>query len=139
VLFRSRLRLAALQQLADLFGVLGLEMGAAARTEFGSRWLATDPRPIFGGPVVLHATRGSAAGAAAVHALAGAVAAAGATKGILVSLGGIEPAAYEALAGRPLELIDGPALVALLANYCRIKARIELTPATVEHQRRSMA
>ncbi len=83
--------------------------------------------------MVLHATRGPAAGAAAVHALAGAVAAAGATKGILVSLGGIEAAAYEALAGRPLELIDGPALVTLLANYCRIKARIELTPATIKH------
>ena len=67
------------------------------------------------------------------HALAGAVAAAGATKGILVSLGGIEAAAYEALAGRPLELIDGPALVTLLANYCRIKARIELTPAMIKH------
>jgi restriction system protein len=75
--------------------------------------------------VVVHATRGGSAGSGAVHALAGAVAAAGATKGILVSLGGIEPEAYEALAGRPLELIDGPALVTLLANHCRIKARIE--------------
>jgi restriction system protein len=77
--------------------------------------------------VVLYARRAAPAGSAAVHALAGAVAAAGATKGILVSLGGIEPAAYAALAGRPLELIDGPALVTLLANHCRIKARIELT------------
>ncbi|GID26758.1 restriction endonuclease [Paractinoplanes brasiliensis] len=115
------------QQLADLFGIMGLQMGAPARGELGTRWLATDPRPIFGGPVVIFANRGAASGAAAVHALAGAVTAAGATKGILVSLGGIEPAAYEAVAGRPLELIDGPALVTLLSNYCRVKARIELT------------
>jgi restriction system protein len=119
------------QQLIDLFGVMGLEMGAPSRAEGGARWLATDPRPIFGGKVVLHATRGGPAGAAAVHALAGAVGAAGATKGILISLGGIEGAAYEALAGRPLELIDGPALVTLLAHHCRIKARVELSAASV--------
>ena len=115
--------------LADLFGVMGLQIGTATRTPAGSRWLATDPRPVFGGRVVVYSTRGTAAAAAAVHSLAGAVTAAGATKGILVALGGIEPDAYEAVAGRPLELIDGPALVTLLANYCRVKARIELAPS----------
>ncbi|MFF5291262.1 restriction endonuclease [Paractinoplanes globisporus] len=113
------------RQLSDLFGVMGLEMGPAAPTASGSRWLATDPRPIFGGTVVIHAVRGAPSGAGAVHALAGAVTAAGATKGILVSLGGIDPDAYDALAGRPLELIDGTALVTLLAHHCRVKARIE--------------
>jgi restriction system protein len=110
---------------------MGLEMGTSARAAGGTRWLATDPRPIFGGKVVVLATRGTPAGAAAVHALAGAVTAAGATKGILVSLGGIEGEAYEALAGRPLELIDGPALVTLLSHYCRVKARIERDGVTV--------
>jgi restriction system protein len=119
------------RQLADLFGVMGLDMGPADRIGDGTRWHAVDPRPIFGGPVVLYATRGEPAGAAAVHALAGSVTAAGATKGILVSLCGIEAAAYEALAGRPLELIDGPGLVTLLANHCRVKARIELRGASV--------
>ncbi|WP_250035612.1 restriction endonuclease [Paractinoplanes maris] len=118
------------QQLADLFGVMGLEMGSPARTGLGTRWQATDPRPVFGGPVVVFAMRGGAAGSAAVHALAGAMAAAGATKGILVSLGGIEAEAYDAVAGRPLELIDGPALVTLLSNYCRVKARIERMPVS---------
>ncbi|GIE95752.1 restriction endonuclease [Paractinoplanes rishiriensis] len=126
------------QQLHDLFGVMGLEMGAPVRTDSGARWLATDPRPIFGGKVVLHATRSGPAGAAAVHALAGAVTAAGATKGILVSLSGIDAEAYEALAGRPLELIDGPALVTLLANHCRIKARIELTGPWTDQRGASM-
>jgi restriction system protein len=113
------------QQLTDLFGVMGLQMGDPARTSDGARWLATDPRPVFGGKVIVHATRGTQAGAPEVHALAGAVTAAGATKGILVTLGGIGPEAYEALAGRPLELIDGPALVTLLSSYCKIKARFE--------------
>lgn len=121
------------RQLADLFGVMGLEMGPATRTGAGCRWQATDPRPIFGGPVVVYAVRNAAAGAAAVHSLAGAVTAAGATKGILVSLGGIEAEAYEAVAGRPLELIDGPALVTLLSHHLRVKARIELA-ATADHR-----
>jgi restriction system protein len=113
------------QQLTDLFGVMGLEMNGAANTDSGVRWRATDPRPIFGGTVIVYATREHSAGAAKVHALAGAVEAAGAMKGIMVSLNGIDPEAYEAVAGRPLELIDGPALVGLLANYCRVQARIE--------------
>jgi restriction system protein len=113
------------QQIADLFGVMGLDMGSAVTMEEGVRWQATDPRPIFGGPVILHATRAHPAGAAKVHELAGAVSAAGATKGILVSVNGIDQEAYEAVAGRPLELIDGPGLVGLLANYCRVQARIE--------------
>ncbi|NMO50857.1 restriction endonuclease [Actinoplanes sp. TBRC 11911] len=113
------------QQLTDLFGVMGLEMNGAATTDSGLRWRATDPRPIFGGTVIVYATREHSAGAGKVHALAGAVEATGATKGILVSLNGIDPEAYEAVAGRPLELIDGPALVGLLANYCRVQARIE--------------
>lgn len=113
------------QTLAELFGVMGLRIGEAARTPQGARWLATDPRPVFGGPVVVYATRGTPAGAAAAHSLAGAVVAAGATKGILVALGGIDPEAYDAVAGRPLELIDGPALVTLLAKYTGLKAMIE--------------
>jgi restriction system protein len=113
------------QTLAELFAVMGLQMGAATRTEQGTRWVATDPRPVFGGPVVVYATRATPAGAAAAHSLAGAVVAAGATKGILVALAGIEAEAYEAVAGRPLELIDGPALVTLLAKYSGVKARIE--------------
>jgi restriction system protein len=111
--------------LTDLFGNMGLEMGPATRTANGSRWLATDPRPLFGGKVVVFALRGAQAGAAASHALAGAVAAAGATKGILVATAGFDAEAHEAVAGRPLELIDGPALLTLLAEHSRIKARLE--------------
>jgi restriction system protein len=110
---------------------MGLQMGPPIPAVHGVRWSATDPRPVFGGNVVVFATRGEPAGAAAAHALAGAVGAAGATKGILVALAGVGPEAYEAVAGRPLELIDGPALVTLLARYSGVKARIEhADPAT---------
>jgi restriction system protein len=111
--------------LTELFSAMGLRMGAVTRSLHGLRWLATDPRPVFGGKVVIYATRGQPAYAAAAHSLAGAVTAAGATKGILVALGGVEAEACEAVAGRPLELIDGPALVTLLAKYTGVKGRIE--------------
>ncbi len=113
------------QLLSDLFGNMGLEMGPAIRTPQGSRWLAADPRPVFGGKVVVYAVRGAPLGASAAHSLAGAVTAAGATKGILVAIGGYEADAHEAVSGRPLELIDGPGLLRLLAEHSRIKARIE--------------
>lgn len=113
------------QLITDLLGNMGLEMGPAARTPNGARWLATDPRPLFGGKVVVYAIRGTPAGAAAAHSLAGAVAAAGATKGILIAPAGFEPDAHEAVAGRPMELIDGPGLLNLLYEHSRIKARIE--------------
>ena len=61
--------------------------------------------------------RGPPIGAAGTHTLAGAVSAAGATKGILVSTAGYDPDAYEAVDGRPLELIDGTALITLLAFF----------------------
>ncbi|HET6530188.1 MAG TPA: restriction endonuclease [Actinoplanes sp.] len=117
------------QLLTDLFGNMGLQMGEAARIQHGTRWTATDPRPVFGGTVVVYAIRGTPVGAAGAHSLAGAVSAAGATKGILVATAGFDPDAHEAVAGRPLELIDGTALITLLARHSRIKARLEPEPA----------
>ena len=108
------------QTIADLFGTMGLAMGAAT----DGRWQATDPRPLFGGPVIVHAIRGRA-DAAATRALADAVAEAGATKGVLVALDGYEPDAHEPGAGRPLELLDGPAVLNLLKEHLGLKARIE--------------
>ena len=110
------------QLLSDLFGNMGLEMGEAAE---GPRWRAIDPRPLFGGPVVIYAARGRAVSAATAAGLAEEVAASGATKGILVAIDGYEVEAHEAVAGRPIELLDGPGLLNLLAEHSRVKARIE--------------
>jgi len=114
--------------LADLFGNLGLEMGEPTTTPSGARWLAIDPRPIFGGKVVVDAARSSLSGVQSARFLADAVAAVGATKGILVTTGGFEAAAHEEASGRPLELVDGSALLNLLAEHSRLKARIDSAP-----------
>ena len=94
-----------------------------------AQWQGTsaviDPRPLFGGAVVIYAERGKAVGAATAAGLAEEVAAAGATKGILVAIDGFDVEVHEAVAGRPIELLDGPALLNLLAEHSRVKARIE--------------
>ncbi|MFI5936778.1 restriction endonuclease [Actinoplanes sp. NPDC051494] len=109
------------QTIADLFCTMGLSMGTAQ----DGRWLAGDPRPVFGGPVVIHAVRGRVVDAGTAMSLADAVTAAGATKGILVATDGFEPAAHDEVTGRPVELLDGPALLNLLVEHSGIKARIE--------------
>jgi restriction system protein len=116
---------AYLALLTDLFGNLGLEMGDPIRTDSGARWLAVDPRPIFGGKVVVDAARSSTSGAHAARSLADAVAAVGATKGILVTTGRFEQGAHEEASSRPIELVDGSALLNLLAEHSRLKARID--------------
>ena len=116
------------QILADLFGNMGLEMGTATRGSGGSRWVASDPRPVFGGKVIVYACRGVPAGHAATHTVVDTVTSAGATKGIMIATAGYESDAYETASGRPLELIDGPALLTLLAEHSRIKARLEQPP-----------
>ncbi|HET9516260.1 MAG TPA: restriction endonuclease, partial [Actinoplanes sp.] len=111
--------------LGDLFSVMGLQLGPATSTEVGTRWTALDPRPVFGGTVLVSSVRTGTIGAAAAQLLADAVTAAGATKGILVTTGGFDPEAHEAVAGRPVELIDGSALLHLLAEQLQLKARID--------------
>lgn len=109
------------QTIADLFGNMGLAVGAAE----DGRWRATDPRPVFGGQVVIQTVRGRTVDAATAASLVAAVTEAGATKGILVSTDGYEQEAHEAVTGRPIELLDGPALLTLLAEHSGVKARIE--------------
>jgi restriction system protein len=108
----------------DLFTVMGLQMGYARPDGDVAAWSAVDPRPLFGGRVVVHATRADRVGPAAVRALADAVATAGATKGILVTTGVFEPGVHTQDGGRPLELIDGAGLLTLLADHSRLRARI---------------
>jgi restriction system protein len=108
------------QTIADLFCAMGLAMGTAK----DGRWLASDPRPLFGGPVVIHAVRGQV-DVATASKVATEVIEAGATKGIVVATDGFHPAVQDELTGRPIELLDGPALLNLLAEYTGLKARIE--------------
>ena len=52
--------------LADLLGNLGLETTEPVHTDSGARWVATDPRPVFGG------TGGFVSGEASTTGAAGA-------------------------------------------------------------------
>ncbi|GGK87050.1 restriction endonuclease [Mangrovihabitans endophyticus] len=111
--------------LTDLFVSMGLAAGTPERVGDRAQWLATDPRPLMGGTVVIHAVRHQGVGDTAIGALAEAVTRAGGTKGIMITLGGYEPGVPEAVSGRPIELIDGATLLSLLSEHCRLKARIE--------------
>jgi restriction system protein len=110
---------------SDLFTVLGLQVGGTANDQDAMVWTAVDPRPLFGGRVVLHARRSDRLDATAVQRLADAVERVGASKGILVTTGGYDHAAYEVADGLPLELVDGAALLTLLAQHLSLKARID--------------
>ena len=108
----------------DLFTIMGLQMGHADTAGDLAVWTAVDPRPLFGGRVIVHATRADHVGPDTVRTLADTVAKAAATKGILVTTGVFDPAAHTHNGGRPLELIDGANLLTLLADHSRLQARI---------------
>jgi restriction system protein len=88
--------------------------------------VAFDPRPIFGGKVIIQAKRyRNTVDVAAVRDLFGAMQHERAAKGILVTTSGYGPASYEFANGKPIELIDGSNLLYLLADKAAIQARID--------------
>lgn len=117
------------QLVEDLFTRLGLEIKQSRMApDGGVDCVAVDPRPIFGGKVVVQARRPhGVADVSAVRDLFGAVVDEGATKGILVTTGGYAPEAFEFASGKPLELIDGANLLHLLAEHADVRARIDIT------------
>jgi len=89
---------------------------------------AYDPRPIFGGKVVIQAKRyRNTVDVSAVRDLFGTLQNEGASKGILVTTSGYGPTSYEFASGKPIELIDGANLLYLLAEHAQLKARIDPT------------
>lgn len=117
--------------ISNLFEKMGLETRLTqASRDGGVDCVAFDPRPIFGGKVVIQAKRyKDTVGVSAVRDLYGTVQNEGASKGILVTTSGYGPAAYEFAAGKPLELLSGSHLLHLLEEYAGIEARI-FTPTT---------
>jgi restriction system protein len=110
----------------NLFEKMGLEMRQTRPSRDGGvDCVAYDPRPIFGGKVVIQAKRyKNTVGVAAVRDLFGTVHNEGASKGILVATSGYGSASFEFAAGKPLELLDGANLLYLLANHAGIEAKI---------------
>lgn len=93
-------------------------------TDGGIDCVAYDPRPITGGKFVVQAklwTR--TVPPSAVRDLFGTVLDAGATKGILITTSGFGPTSYQFATGKPLQLIDGTALLSL-CHLHDIPARI---------------
>ena len=104
---------------ADLFRAMGLQTQTTARSRDGGvDVIATDPDPIRGGRMVIQVKRyESTIPPAVIRDLYGTVLHEGAIKGILVTTAGFGPGTYQFAEGKPLSLIDGTELVALLAQH----------------------
>lgn len=113
--------------ITNLFSKMGLDTKQTqASRDGGVDCVAFDPRPIFGGKVVIQAKRyKGTVGVAAVRDLYGTVHNEGASKGILVATSGYGRASFEFANGKPLELLDGSHLLYLLKEHAGIDARIE--------------
>lgn len=113
--------------IANLFERMGLEMRQTRPSRDGGvDCVAYDPRPIFGGKVVIQAKRyKNTVGVAAVRDLFGTVHNEGASKGILVTTSGYGQSSFEFAQGKPMELLDGSNLLYLLAEHAGLEAKIE--------------
>jgi len=108
------------------------KMGLVARQTQASRdggvdCVAFDPRPIFGGKVVIQAKRyKNTVGVSAVRDLYGTLQNEGASKGILVTTSGYGKASFDFAKEKPIELLSGSNLLYLLEEYAQIRAKIEM-------------
>lgn len=107
---------------------MGLETRLTqASRDGGVDCVAYDPRPIFGGKVVIQAKRyKNTVGVSAVRDLFGTVQNEDASKGILVTTSGYGKAAFDFAEGKPLELLSGSHLLYLLEEHAGIQAKIEV-------------
>ena len=113
--------------ITNLFEKMGLETRLTqASRDGGVDCVAYDPRPIFGGKVVIQAKRYKhTVGVSAVRDLFGTMQNEGASKGILVTTSGYGRASFEFAEGKPLELLSGSHLLFLLQQHAGIEAKIE--------------
>lgn len=120
--------------ITNLFAKMGLETRQTqASRDGGVDCVAFDSRPIFGGKVVIQAKRyKNTVGVNAVRDLFGTVQNEGASKGILVTTSGYGKASFEFAKGKPLELLDGSALLYLLAEHAGMEARIVMPESWVD-------
>src|SRR5664280_1391067 len=112
--------------ITNLFTRMGLEARLTqASRDGGVDCVAFDPRPIFGGKVVIQAKRyKNTVGVSAVRDLFGTMQNEGASKGILITTSGYGPASFQFAEGKPIELLTGANLLYLLAEHANIEARI---------------
>jgi restriction system protein len=110
----------------NLFTKMGLEARQTRPSRDGGvDCVAWDPRPIFGGKVVIQAKRyKNTVGVSAVRDLFGTLQNEGASKGILVTTSGYGQASFDFAKNKPIELIDGANLLYLLSEHAGIEAKI---------------
>lgn len=122
--------------ITNLFSKMGLETRQTqASRDGGVDCVAFDPRPIFGGKVIIQAKRyKNTVGVSAVRDLFGTLQNEGGSKGILVTTSGYGKAAFEFVQGKPLELLDGGNLLFLLAQHAGIEAKIVMPEDWIDPQ-----
>lgn len=105
----------------DLFEKMGLDTKQTqASRDGGVDCVAYDPRPIFGGKVIIQAKRYKhTVGVSAVRELYGTMQNEGASKGILVTTSGYGKSSFQFAEGKPLELLSGTQLLYLRATAVR--------------------
>jgi HJR/Mrr/RecB family endonuclease len=101
------------------FGKNGAEVKITrASRDRGVDAIMFDPDPIRGGKYVIQAKRYTlTVGVDAVRDLYGTVINEGANRGILVATSSFGPDAYEFAKGKPISLVDGPNLLAMLRKH----------------------
>ena len=112
------------------FGRNGVEVKVTrASRDRGVDAIMLDPDPLRGGKYVLQAKRYTRpVDVAAVRDLYGTVVNEGANRGILVTTSSYGPDAYDFAKDKPLSLVDGPNLIAMLQKHGR-RYRIDLAEA----------
>ncbi|WP_414041028.1 restriction endonuclease [Acidithiobacillus sp. M4-SHS-6] len=112
--------------ITNLFQSMGLETRQTQASRDGRvDCVAFDPRPIFGGKVVIQAKRyKNTVGVSAVRDLFGTMQNEGASKGILVTTSGYGKASFDFASGKPMELLSGSGLLYLLKEHADIDAKI---------------
>jgi restriction system protein len=110
----------------NLFSIMGLEAKQTRPSRDGGvDCVAYDPRPIFGGKVVIQVKRyRNTVGVSAVRDLFGTLQNEGASKGILVTTSGYGSASFDFAQNKPIELIDGAQLLYLLQEHPGVEAKI---------------
>jgi restriction system protein len=110
----------------NLFSKMGLEAKQTRPSRDGGvDCVAYDPRPIFGGKVVIQAKRyRNTVGVSAVRDLFGTLQNEGASKGILVTTSGYGSASFDFAQNKPVELIDGAPLLYLLLEHAGVEVKI---------------
>ncbi|WP_282202802.1 restriction endonuclease [Kitasatospora fiedleri] len=105
--------------IAELFRRRGLRTSTTARSgDEGVDVLAEDPDPITGGKIVIQAKRyRHTVSPSAVRDLESTMRHQGANRGILVTTSGFGPGSRKHAENKPLTLVDGPLLLALLREH----------------------